>query len=166
MESFSALTEFAVAIAGFSGITIAIQARGGAPDAIARFRNKNLITWSLCAAFGASFPQAAFHLGARGPGIWAWSSLLYALFLTLVILVPFMSRATLTLAERARLSPVIWVVGIGGTGIIAACLLANAAGWFGEPNSGPLYLAVLWMIFFASLQFYRLLFAPDAIAAE
>lgn len=40
METFSTLTEFAVAIAGFAGITIAIHSRSGALGPIARFRNQ------------------------------------------------------------------------------------------------------------------------------
>ena len=109
LESFSILTELAAAIAGFSGITIAIQARAGNPDAIAVFRNKNLISWSLGAAFGSTLPQAVFHVGARGPQIWIWSSFLYSLILSTVIVGPFIARHSLTLEERSRLSPLIWI---------------------------------------------------------
>lgn len=56
LESFSNLMKFAVAIAGFSGISIAIQSRDGKIDGIREFRNRNLITWSLCAAFGSTLP--------------------------------------------------------------------------------------------------------------
>jgi hypothetical protein len=152
--------EFAVAIAGFSGITIAIQSRDAGADAIREFRNRNLITWALCGAFGSTLPQGVVHLGADGAQIWAWSSFIYALFLALVLYVPFVGRSKLTLEERSRLSGAIWLLGIGGTGLVALVLLANASGWFGEPNSAPLYWGVLWMILFAAMQFYRNLFGP------
>jgi len=160
--SFSQLTEFAAAIAGFSGITIAIQSREKKPDAIRSFRNKNLITWSLCAAFGSTLPQSVFHLGARGGEIWVRSSLVYALLLAVVLLIPLSERRHLSLEQRARLSPVVWVVGLGGTALVLACQLANSAGWFGEPTAGPLYLGVLWMILFGAHQFYRNLFGPSS----
>lgn len=160
LDSFSPLMEFAVAIAGFSGITIAIQARDKEPDAIKEFRNRNLISWSLCAAFGSTLPQGAVHLGAHGTQIWTWSSSVYALFLVLVLFVPYQGRARLTPAERDRLSPAIWVTGIGGTALVAVAQVVNAGGWFREPNAAPLYLGVLWMILFGTLQFYRNLFGP------
>jgi len=41
-----------------------------------------------------------------------------------------------------------------------AALLANAAGWQGDPGPGSIYMAVLWTIVLAAVQFFRLLFAP------
>ena len=65
MDSFSSLMEFAVAIAGFSGITMAVQARNTALSEVQSFRNTNLINFSLSAAFGSVIPQACAHLGQR-----------------------------------------------------------------------------------------------------
>ena len=165
LESFSVLTELAIAIAGFSGITIAIHGRARSSDAVTTFRNKNLITWSLGAAFGSTLPDAMSHLGAFGADIWILSSLFYTPFILALIVVPFMTRARLSKADRARLSPAIWIFGIGGAAFFLAALLANAAGMFGEPSSAPVYLCVLWTIFLAAVQFFRLLFAPDSAPA-
>jgi hypothetical protein len=160
LESFSNLMEFAVAIAGFSGISIAIQSRDGKANAIREFRNRNLITWSLCAAFGSTLPQGVVHLGAEGFQVWSWSSYVYAVFLMFVISIPVVARSKLTPDERTRLSPVIWMLGVGGTGLVALVQVVNGLGWFREPSAAPLYWGVLWMIFFGALQFYRNLFGP------
>jgi Na+/melibiose symporter-like transporter len=152
--------EFSVAIAGFSGISIAIQSRDAKADAIREFRNKNLIMWSLCAAFGSTLPEGVVYLGAEGPQVWSWSSYLYALFLFSVLSVPYASRSRLTPDERARLSSLIWVLGVGGTALVAVAQVVNGLGWLHSPSAAPLYWGVLWMILFAAMQFYRNLFGP------
>jgi hypothetical protein len=160
LEPFSNLMEFAVAIAGFSGISIAIQSRDAKVDGIREFRNRNLITWSLCAAFGATLPEGVVYLGAEGAEVWSWSSYLYASFLVAVLTVPYSGRKQLTPEERTRLSPVIWLLGVGGTALVALAQVVNGLGWVHHPSAAPLYWGVLWMILFGSMQFYRNLFGP------
>ena len=165
LEPFSNLMEFAVAIAGFSGISIAIQSRDAQVDTIREFRNRNLITWSLCAAFGSTLPEGVVYLGAEGPQVWTWSSYLYAVLLVLALFVPYSGRTRLTPDERARLSPVIWVLGVGGTALVAVAQVVNGLGWFHSPSAAPLYWGVLWMILFGAMQFYRNLFDPRQSSA-
>ena len=152
--------EFAVAIAGFSGISIAIQSRDVKAGGIREFRNRNLIMWSLCAAFGATLPEGVVYLGAEGPQVWSWSSYLYALFLVFVLFFPYSGRSKLTPDERAQLSSAVWVLGVGGTIFVVLAQVVNGLGWFHSPSAAPLYWGVLWMIFFAAMQFYRNLFGP------
>lgn len=160
MEPFSNPLGFAVAIAGFSGISIAIQSRDAKVDSIREFRNKNLIMWSLCAAFGSSLPEGVVYLGAEGSQVWSWSSYLYALFLVAVLYVPYSGRSKLAPSDRAQLSPAIWVLGVGGTALVALAQVVNGLGWFHHPSAAPLYWGVLWMILFGAMQFYRNLFGP------
>ncbi len=152
--------EFAVAIAGFSGISIAIQSRDGESNPIREFRNRNLITWSLCAAFGSTLPEGVVYLGAEGPEVWSWSSYLYALFLVFVLTIPYSGRSKLIPEDRVRLSPVVWILGVGGTTLVALAQIVNGLGWLHSPTAAPLYWGVLWMILIGSMQFYRNLFGP------
>ena len=161
MESFAVLTELAIAIAGFSGITIAIHGRARVTDPVTVFRNKNLITWSLGAAFGSLLPDAVSKFGAVGPEVWAWSGLLYCPFVLYLIVSPFVARASLSKADRARLSRAIWFFGIAGGTLLTVALIANAVGWVGEPSPAPIYVGVLWTILLAAIQFFRLLFSPS-----
>lgn len=72
--------------------------------------------------------------------------------------IPFSDRSKLSPDERARLSPAIWVVGVGGTALFAVAQVVNRLGWLHSPTSAPLYWGVLWLIFFGATQFYRNLF--------
>lgn len=139
---------------------MAIQSREGSFDGLASFRNKNLITFSLSAAFASTFPQTSSHLGADGSDVWVWSSLLLALLCTLLLAFPYLARGKLPAEQRAQLSRVIWVLSVGGTALVVAFQLANAAGNLGEPSAAPVYIGIVWMIFVAALMFARLLFGP------
>jgi hypothetical protein len=157
VESFSSLMEFAVAIAGFSGITMAIQARSAETDEAHSFRNTNLIAWSLCAAFSCAIPQGCVHFGATGSQLWAWSSAAIALPHSLLLFLPFYLRSLMTLEGRAQLSRFIWIVGTGGNFLALSSQIANATGLFGDPSPAPLYLGIVWMIFMAALMYARML---------
>ncbi len=160
LEPFSNLMEFAVAIAGFSGISIAIQSRDARAGAIREFRNRNLIMWSLCAAFGSTLPEGVVYLGAEGPQVWSWSSYLYVLLLVFVLSLPYSSRSKLTPDERAQLSPAVWLLNVGGSILVALAQVVNGTGWFHSPSPAPLYWGILWTILFGAVQFYRNLFGP------
>jgi hypothetical protein len=150
--------EFAVAIAGFSGITMAIQFRSGTIDEIASFRNKNLIAFSLSAAFGSTFPRAIAHLGADGSEIWAWSSTLFSIVCGLLVFLAYAGRGKMPVEDRSRLSRATWRFVIGGTTVAFAFQLANAAAYLGQPGPAPLYIGIIWLIIVAATMYYRLLF--------
>jgi hypothetical protein len=158
MESFSSLMEFAVAIAGFSGITMAVQARSVAINEAQSFRNANLIAFSLCAAFASTIPQACVHLGATGSQVWSWSSLAFSILCSLLLTLPFALRNWMSPESRSQLSRIIWVASIGGTSLVLLSQVANALGLFGDPGSAAPYLGIVWLIFLAALMYARMLF--------
>jgi len=168
VDSFSTLTEFAIAIAGFSGIAIALRGRTEEFTSLARFRHRNLILFSLSPAFGSTYPQTALHFGAQGSDVWLWSSLFFAAncsYCLLVLAVPIFSNETLSPEDRVQLSRLMWILSIGGAIVTLVALLANALGILGEPGPGPLWVGLLWQIFIAALQFARLLFASGNSSA-
>jgi hypothetical protein len=166
LESFATLTEFAVAIAGFSGIAIAIGARNGVVSSLTQFRNRNLLNFSIGAAFGSVLPPLMSHLGASGVSIWTYSSGLFSAISVFLVLGPFLGRLSLAESERKVTSWPIWIVSIGGTSIIPVALVLNIAGFFGSPGPGPLYAGIVWILLMATIQFYRLLSAsPEASVA-
>lgn len=158
MESFTSLMEFAVAIAGFSGITMAVQARNAVVSELQNFRNANLISFALAAAFGSAIPQVCAHLGANDSALWSWSSGLFSILCCVLLFLPFSARGSLSPESRAQLSPTIWVSAIGGTSAVVILQLANAVGMFGQPGPAPIYLGILWLIFLGALMYARLLF--------
>lgn len=166
MESFSTLTEFAIAMAGFSGIVIALRARDGGVEPLVWFRNLCLLTWALGAAFGSLGPALLENVGLATAAIWTGSSYLLALISALLMSVPLLARRRLDDADRARLARYVWVLALGGNGLAAAMLLANAVGTFGPARPGPVHGAIVWLLAFATLLFVRMLAQPPAPAVE
>jgi len=161
LDSFATLTEFSVAIAGFSGIAIAIGARDGAVNSLTQFRNRNLLNFSIGAAFGSVLPPLMSHLGRSGESIWICSSGLFAAIAFYLVIAPFIGRAALSPSEREKTSWPIWIVSVVGTSIAGVAQLMNVFGFFGDPGPGPLYSGIVWTLLMATIQFYRLFsFAP------
>ena len=166
MDSFSSLMEFAVAIAGFSGITMAVQARNAVVNELQSFRNTMLIAFSLSAAFASAIPQACAHLGATGSQIWFWSSASFSLVCVAMIIAPFLAQSSISPESRSQLSRTIWFVSLGGMFFVLLAQIVNAAAIFGVPGPAPLYLGILWMIALAALMYARMLVGlRDAPAA-
>jgi hypothetical protein len=157
MDSFSSLMEFAVAIAGFSGITMAVLARSAVVHEAQAFRNSMLIAFALSAAFSSAMPAGCAHLGATGSQIWSWSSVSFALVCGALIVAPFAVRSSLSSESRSQLSRTIWIVSVGGTLLVLISQVVNAAGILGKAGSAPLYLGILWLILLAALMYARML---------
>ena len=161
VEAFSILVEFAVAISGFSGITIALQSREGEVDALRSFRNRVLLAWSLCAAFGALSPQGGALLGLTGGDLWSFAGLFVSALMFVAVASGFIGRSRLSQQDRAKLNPAIWRAGVVGSGVVALVLLANTAIGLGVPPPAAVFWSLVWMIGFAALNFYRNLFGPS-----
>ena len=134
MDSFSSLMEFAVALAGFSGITMALQTRNAVVHEAQTFRNTMLIAFALSAAFSSAIPWACAHLGATGSQIWFWSSVLFTPVCGALVAAPFSVRSSLSSESRSQLSRTIWIVSLGGMFLVVISQLVNAAGILGEPG--------------------------------
>lgn len=157
MDSFSSLMEFAVAIAGFSGITMAIQARNAALSELQSFRNAMLLAFSLFAAFASAIPQACAHLGATGSQVWSWSSACFSVVCGAMMVLPFVARNAMSPENRSQLSKTIWFVSIGGMFLLLISQILNAGAVVGTPGPAPLYFGVVWMIALAALMYARML---------
>jgi len=160
VESFASLTEFAIAIAGFSGIVIALESRNGAISLLTWLRNTVLLAWALGAAFGSTFPALVSNFGATGPSVWVYSGVLLAGICFALLLVPLLAARRLDRPSRSQLSPLMWVLALGGNPAAGTLLLLNSGSVFGTPSPGPVYGVVLWLLAFATLLFARLLTAP------
>jgi hypothetical protein len=156
-SSFSIITEFAVAIAGFSGIAVAIVHSGGALRPTDRFRTLNLLTWALSAAFSSTFPLVFESLSFSGPSVWRWSSLCFALVLMAGIAVRFSTARSLNPKERETLSPAIWALTIGGNTFLVASQMLNVFAVLGSPSPAPILIGLLWLLAVSAIIFVRLL---------
>ena len=160
-DDFTILTEFAVALAGFSGVALAITHPGGPLTGLQRFRTVCLLAWSLAPAFGGTLPLLAEAWGAEGPQVWQWSSAGFAVVALGLIGVPIYVREGVAPKDRPQLARALWVLSIGG-GMVLSTLLAVNAWRLASP--GPLVFAILYHILLAAILFARLLLAPISAA--
>ena len=132
-DSFGTITEFGVALAGFSAVAIALSHEPGAMAPLDRFRALNLLSCALGAAFGATFVFIGASFGATGTTLWIGSSVGVLVVVLGCTAVPLLLARRLSLGDRSQLSNFLWVLCIGGNSVFAAVLLANAIGLFGPP---------------------------------
>ena len=156
-ESFGTVMEFAIALAGFSAVAIALSHDPGSMAPLDRFRALNLLSTSLGAGFGASFVLIGAAFGASGPVLWQVTSAGVLVVAIVCTAVPLVLRRRLSRADRGRLSRVLWVLAIGGNPVLAAVQLANIAGLFGTASPGPIMASLIWLLFFSALLFVRML---------
>ena len=156
-DSFGTITEFAVALAGFSAVAIALSHEPGALAPLDRFRALSLLSCALGAAFGASFVLIGGAFGASGPALWRGTSFGVLLIVIACTAIPLFLARRMSPADRNQLSSVLWVLSIGGNSVLAVVQLSNLAGLFGPPSPGPIMASLVWLLFFSALLFVRML---------
>lgn len=156
-DSFGTITEFGVALAGFSAVAIALSQEPGGLAPLDRFRALNLLTCALGAAFGATFVFIGAAFGANGPTLWSASSGGVTVVLLGCTAVPVLLAVRLSVVDRAQLSNSLWVLCIGGNLACALSLVANAIGFFGPSGPGPIIVSLVWLLLFSAILFVRIL---------
>jgi hypothetical protein len=156
-DSFAAVMEFSVALAGFAGVAIALSVEPGALAPLDRFRALNLLSNALGAGFGASFVLIGNAFALTGPVLWQRAGMGVFVVVILCMALPVYQKRQLAAADRSRLSSGLWVLLLGGHTVLAVTQLANIAGLFGPPNPGPIMVSLIWLLFFSSLLFVRML---------
>jgi hypothetical protein len=155
-DAFSTITEFAVALAGFSGIVVAIAHRGDTFAPVDRYRTLTLLVYSLGAAFGSLLPLVVESFGISGDDVWRISGILLAVILAAAVVGSFWGTRKLEPEDRVDLSPVVGTLTAGGNGVFIVWLLVNSL-TLASPS--PLVAALLWQLGLSSLQFVRLVLA-------
>jgi hypothetical protein len=153
-----------IAFAGFVSIAVRFQYpdhREWSAHVVVRFRN--MLEVSLSALFFAILPFALFHLGLSGSRLWAAAS---------AVLIVGLSLVTLRVYRRAR--PYIGVdLGRGFTrltlSLTALVLIAqvlNVLGRMPVRRFGVYLVGVFWVLFFAAIQFLRLVVLPSPVGDD
>lgn len=158
MEGEGALfivVEFAVGMAGFGGIIVALTGRGGEGDQTRLFEFADLLSLfanALGAAFLALVPVALGFLDVAPASIWRIASGLVVTFQ--LSMVAFGMREARRLGEPlpAYYKRFAWTVG----GVVLLLQLANIAGVPREPGIAFFFIALLWHLAFAAIGFVRL----------
>jgi hypothetical protein len=153
-EVLTVSAEIAVALAGFSGIVVALRQRGlEAWPAHEVQRLRNMLELSALSTLFAMLPFLPHYLGASNEQTWSFCS--FALSAGLAALVVFTVRRT-SPAVREKLNRNWFHAYISGTAVVIAVLLVNGIGLTRPPQLGMYLLGLGWTLFFAFSLFIRL----------
>ena len=158
-DVLTVIAEIGVALAGFSGIVVALRQRSveswPLPEIL---RLRLMLSAAVSTLVFALLPFVPHHLGVSPAVTWSVSSLALAALFGWTLFVSTVRLRPL----RTGLSFRWWVAYQSGTVIAIAALVSNVGGLFGGPSFG-LYLAgVTLLLFVATTFFVRLVLAPFA----
>ena len=151
MDAFStsSITEFAIVLAGFSGLVIAIGSKEGRSSPLTKHRTLCMLSFSFAAAFGSLLPALALSFGI--PNIWTFSSYgLISILLVAVILVYLSTRFLLNEEERKKLAWYMYIL-IYWVNAFLVFLLALM------PTAGYFFIALVWQLIVSAILFTRLI---------
>ena len=151
MDAFStsSITEFAIVLAGFSGLVIVIGSKEGRSSSLTKHRTLCMLSFSFAAAFGSLLPALA--LSFEIPNIWTFSSYgLICILLVAVIVVYLSARLLLNEEERKKLAWYMYIL-IYWVNAFLVFLLALM------PTAGHFFIALVWQLIVSAILFTRLI---------
>ena len=157
-ETLTSVTEFAIALAGFSGIVVALGKQPGRWAPADRYRLLNVLGFAFGAGFMAYLPIGLAHAGLTGSQLWRASS---GLFLCFGVLGSgFMVVRTRRLPDnvRALVHPVVRQISYTTSAIGLLVQLANVVGLGFTPQFSAYFLGLVVLLLNGSIQFTRILF--------
>ncbi len=158
-ESLTSIVEFAIALAGFSGIVVALGKQPGRWAPADRIRVLNVLVFAFGAGFMAYLPMGLAHAGLDGSLLWRVSSGGFLCFLVLTFVFITIRMRRLPDDVRIILHPI--VAGLFITFIVVAALaqLLNILGLGFQPQFASYFLGLVLLLLIGAIQFARILFA-------
>lgn len=157
-EDLRSLAEIAVALAGFTGIVVALEGRSSpllAGDRRARLRE--LLLASLGVVFFAFLPTLLAGATGDQGSAWRASQLVLAVYHLLLMVIFFRSTGIRAFARSE------WLALPPATAVVAL-QLTTGLGFFPEQLEVAYLLALLWFLFIAGLNFVLLLLHEEDAA--
>jgi hypothetical protein len=158
-ESLTSIVEFAITLAGFAGIVVALGKRPGQWAPADRYRLLNILMLSFGAGFMAYLPIGLAHAGLSGSSLWRVSS---GGFLCFGV---FTGGFTIARTRRLRgevrvlLNPIVLWMSIVFGGVANLAQLLNVLGLGFQPQFAPYFLGLVLILLMSAIQFVRILFA-------
>jgi hypothetical protein len=155
-SSTAPITEFAIVVAGFTGLVFAIGSKDGAASPLVKFRIVTMLFYAFTAAFGSLLPTMAQSLGIEM--IWRFSA-----YVLIVLLVANMaasalsSRVLLSSEEKTQLKSWMWLLVFVGNSVFALLLLVTLLGFLALPITGAFFGALIWQLVLSTVLFTRLI---------
>lgn len=145
----SNITEFAIVLAGFSGLVIAIDSKDGRSNPLTKQRTIVMLLLSFSAGFGSLLPTLALSLELDD--VWSFSS--YALFCLLLgttIGVYLTTRILLNEEQRQQLRGYMYVLIFGVNAVLIVLLVSI-------PVATTFLIALIWQLVLSAILFTRLI---------
>ena len=159
MEGFLTLTEFAVALAGFTSIVVVFVHKDHAWDIFDKFRIVNALWSSLGAAFLASIPHVLQYLDLSEDRIWSIEAVLIGSYIVFILVAVAIRRKTMLTPEHEKKVPQkivngIFVIGACFVVLLALCVVGSLA----ISLKGLCYFGLIYLLGIAVFAFSRIIF--------
>jgi hypothetical protein len=155
-SSTASITEFAIVVAGFTGLVLAIGSKDGAADPLVKFRVISMLFFTFTAAFGSLLPTLAQSMQIAQ--IWNFSSYVLAVLLVSNMIASLLSaQILLSPEERRELKAWMWSLVLIGNSLFAIFLLVTLAGLVAIPVAGAFFAALIWQLVLSAVLFTRLI---------
>ena len=153
----ASISEFAIVVAGFAGLIVAVAQRGGRVHPLDKYRMVTMLLYAFTAAFGALLPTIMRSFGIEGDEVWRQSGLYLALLITANLLGTQLYQRILTDDQRGRLRWWMFALVVVGNGALVLWLFGNLTGLAPGPASAPYFCGLVWQLVLASILFVRLI---------
>jgi len=155
-SSTAPITEFAIVVAGFTGLVLALGSQEGKTKPLVKLRTVTMLFYAFTAAFGSLLPTLWLSLGVDA--IWQYSSYVLVVLLVANMAATFVSsRVLLTSEERGHLATWMWLLVMVGNTLFVIILVAALTGLFGIAVEGAFIGALIWQLVLSSILFTRLI---------
>jgi hypothetical protein len=152
------ITEFSVGLGGFSGIVVVFAGRDGGWARVDRYRSANLISNALIPAFVAFLALGLNQAPTFAGDASRVASATLAIAIGATTFLAFSGMRSVPQAERALISPYIFVLLVGGSIVNGLVQLGNVLGFFGQAAFVVLFSGLVWQLAVAAIQFARIVF--------
>ena len=156
-SSTSTITEFAIAVAGFTGVVFALDRSDGPTDPLIRLRTITMLFYAFSAAFGSLIPTLLQSYGSQ-VDIWVQSNVALALILVAnMVATVISSRVLLEPEQRQQLRGWMWLLVMGGNSLFTVCLVGSLTGVIPIPTAAAFFTALVWQLVLSTILFIRVL---------
>jgi len=158
--STNIITEFAIAIAGFTGIVFALDRnpdrKEGELSPLVRFRTVTMLFYAFSAAFGSLTPTLIQSF-ITSIEVWERSSaILIVILMANMAATVISSRVLLTAEQRRQLKGWMWLLVMLGNSVFAIWLVASLLGILPIPITAAFITALTWQLVLSTILFIRI----------
>ena len=154
-SSTGTITEFAIVVAGFTGLVLAIGARDGSPNPLVKFRTVTMMFYAFTAAFGSLLPTLGYSLGFQP---WSFGAFwLVLLLISNMAATVIASKVLLTTDERGELAAWMWALVIGGNSTFSIFLVSSLLFAYPISVTGAFFVSLVWQLILSTILFTRII---------